>query len=250
MPTVVRNRSLWKSQQHVIALLEILTRFNNTEENPVLLRKQFLENLLALQTSDSLFENEKLQHLCHSLEEALLWNSKPGEQFPSVNKLRMLAACEEIRLYIVLRALCTSLAIETVEEEAFCELLHKGDSLPFGPINHGFGKVTHTTFRNKTIILLPPIQSVEQCHDVLSELSVIHDIAIPNDWVIDFSALRQLPDIFYATLRSYQADFRRQHRKLHLCWIPESLFSAPSMEHLKASFPTQHIGGYYFSCSV
>lgn len=192
--------------------------------------------------------NQAVQSICSNLEKRFQ-GPLAGAEMDA-----LLEACNELRMHFMAVALWASqggsedrevLPSLGIDDSGIWSLLEPEF---LGPIHHSLVGVTYTTHGKNLLLLMPPVHSVEQLHELLVEFARIYDeTPFHLNWVIDFSLVDQFPTILVGTLIGYRKQLQAAGRNLHLCWIADEKFPQEALERLIKPFDLEQVAGHWFS---
>ena len=115
-------------------------------------------------------------------------------------------------------------------------------------ISTGPGGVAWCQIDEFFVVLLPAIEEGRQLSQVIDFLHELFECyqGCPN-WLLDFSAIRQLSLLMIANVLTYRQQLERKGGRLHLCWVRPTALRDIFLERMKKAFRLKRVGGYYFS---
>lgn len=158
--------------------------------------------------------------------------------------------CEEIRMHIMVVALSATGSQSRKHSGGLIDwskVLETKSSTPTLSIRHGYGGLTYASAMSKVVVLLPRIDSMEQCFDLMAEFSNVYDYNREDDWVIDFSISANFPSAMFGMLISYQRQLATEGRRIFLSWVPEDLLKDTVHIQFIELFRLEKFGRYLFS---
>lgn len=242
------EQDMLKHHEHVKILRQTVSSFTNLEHDPIRIRGEFLNQLLSIQASREFAHHQAVQQLVAAMEEQLFWNSQPGEPVSSEERANLMRMCEEIRLHVVcgtLFSLSRSNNFSNASSSSWTDA--RSSSCP-NSICHGQGGVTYSAYVDKTIILMPCMQTPQQAHEALEQLSALYDqTSKQTDWVLDLSQLKEINPGLMEMLLSYGHQLSQNNRDVLLCWLPQIALHSSFEQSLRETFCLEQLGNYYFS---
>lgn len=235
-----------KSHELVQGIISSLYSFDN------ITRSQLYAHLGELQFLKKHFQigdHSRVTGICDHVQEKFALASSAKSSMSHEERLRMLAACDELRLHLIASALANAIAkaVESKDREQTIQRL--GKTLPvITGVVQGRGNLTHAIIADMRIMVLPRIKNDSQCDEIYEEFLAILDQSAPTEsWVIDFSLLEELPLLLLANLIVYSKKIRETGHDCHLCWVKPSFFTPAQLGRVTSYFNLVKFGDYYFS---
>lgn len=197
-------------------------------------------------TTDHAHLLSKFSHLASELE---LYNSD-NSALSGTDRDIIRNLCEEIRMHIMVVAMsATGFQSRRQGNQVidWSKVLETKSTLPSLTIRHGYGGLTYASALGKVVVLLPKIDSLEQCFDLMAEFSNVYEFNRTDDWVVDFSITSNFPSAMLGMLISYQQQLAGEGRKIYLSWVPEELFKNTNHEQFIELFSLEKFGRHWFS---
>ena len=237
--------------RRLASLLDALSTPPSDEK--VVVDRLFAE-IEAISNSSVLQKLSSNPKLSERLETRLGWSDKEAKALSEDDLVAIAETLDEVRL----RCIATAMLLKqrdfgSSDDEIFNTVSEVVDGVGVSeksPIVYGPAQVAHAEIGNTFVVLLP---SMEDPRKLSSVIDYIHELfertGTSKHWVVDFSAVRQMPLLLVANVLTYRQKLRDSNSDLFLCWIRSDSFRDIFKERMTKAFSLREMGGFYHSAS-
>lgn len=117
-----------------------------------------------------------------------------------------------------------------------------------GALVTGRSGITHGFLGDRCVILMPHIENASIAEQLSPDLLNIFDASRSSKgWIVDCSALKQLPFSALATLLAYFETFERHGKEMHLVWLPKRALPGNMLGRVQTLFNLELVGEFLFT---
>ena len=240
--------------------------------SPLMLRKDYLEHnhseivsclklIESIRASTQKSSREILRHIemleerGFNIDETLSLWSQIAELLAGTDHIdttlnytqqeQLIRVLGELRLRVISVAFLHSQSFETHDNSALSLWNTDGYSpsimLHCGEVVSAFCKATQ-------IILLPAIETSIQEHEASKGLLEVFDITHSNtDWMVDFSAIKNISLVFLGIIHGYRESLRKKGGELSICWLHDNVLRSTLPESMRTTLGLVRIADHWFS---
>lgn len=210
--------------------------------------------LEAISSSSILKSLPQDMALSEKLERRLGWADKESKALSNEDKVKIAETLDEVRLRCIGTAILSKQrGLGGTSEEIFSKVSSVIDQVGVegqSPIVYGPGHVAHAEVGNTFVVLLP---SLEDPRKLSSLIDYMHELfeksGTGKHWVVDFSAVRQMPLLLVANVLTYRQKLREAGSDLYVCWVRSDSFRDIFKERMTKAFSLKEMGGFYHSAA-
>ncbi|MCB0325571.1 MAG: hypothetical protein KDD69_18445 [Bdellovibrionales bacterium] len=116
------------------------------------------------------------------------------------------------------------------------------------PVTWVEGDIASSLFGGVRVILLPPMSSFADLERILRGLGTIFDSSSQAEhWILDFSAIRQIPVSLASDLLAFHMKLKREKRRLMVAWLRDESAARHVHERLCTVLGLRKVGGFWFT---
>ncbi|MCB0345753.1 MAG: hypothetical protein KDD66_11595 [Bdellovibrionales bacterium] len=206
---------------------------------------------LEVISNSSIFGGPTQHPFSEKLEARLGWSEKEPKALSEQDKVAIAETLDEVRLRCIGAAILSKKSGTSDPQKVFAEVSAVVDQVggaEKSPIVYGPGHVAHAQIGETFVVLLPGMQDPRTLSTVIDHLhQLFEQRGSGKNWVVDFSAVRQMPLLLVANVLTYRQKLREDGSDLFVCWVRADSFRDIFKERMTKAFSLKEMGGFYHS---